>query len=138
MTVKEFFDALIKHNDKKGWYQIHLNSANIENDNRRLAGVEFGELYFSNCRTLSDNALLCFSNETRKPLGQKEDGTNLYPMEINSSVFIDISRIESIENVKDCADWFEQDSSKVINVYMASEDGNTSGKRNVVTIGMFL
>lgn len=136
MTVKEFFDALIEHNDKKGWYQIHLNSANIENDNKRIAGVEFGELYFSNCKSLADNTLLCFSNEGRQPIGKKEDGTNVYPMEINSSVFIELSKIESIENVEDCTDWFEQSSSKVINVYMASEDGNTSSKHNVVTIGL--
>ena len=72
---------------------------------------------------------------SKKPTGQAKDGTNLYPVEINSNMFIDINKIETVENVEDFADWFYLPSSKVVNVYMYPENDSISGNRNVVTIG---
>mgnify|MGYP006923390947 FL=1 len=71
----------------------------------------------------------------RKPVDKKEDGTNLYPQEINSQMFLDISKIEAIEEVKDFEDWFTFPSEKVVNVYMLPENSNVDGRRNVVTVG---
>ena len=79
--------------------------------------------------------MLCFGNLNRKPIRQDEDGTNLYASEINSHMFIEISKIEHIEDVKDFADWFEYPSERVINLYMYPQNNNVDGCRNVLTIG---
>lgn len=84
---------------------------------------------------MKDATLLCFGNMRKKPIGQAEDNTNIYPIEINSNIFIDISKIESVEDVEDFQDWFYLPSSRMINVYMLPEDDNVSGCRNVVTVG---
>ena len=72
---------------------------------------------------------------SREPVGQKEDGTKLYPMEINSSLFIDMTKVDTIEDLEDFEDWFAYPSTRVINVYMLPESGRLDGNRNVVTIG---
>ena len=95
--------------------------------------VEFGDLYFTECSTLRNTTLLCFGNMNKKPVAQKEDGTNLYPAEINSQIFIDMSKIEDIEDVKNFEDWFNFPSERVINIYMIPEIMN--GCRNVITVG---
>lgn len=135
IEMADFLKALIDHNETGGSYQIHLNSDELYDKSAKNKGVEINELYFTECSTLKDTTLLCFGNINKKPIGQAEDGTNLYPMEINSNMFIDIDKIESIENVEDFQDWFYLPSSRVINVYMLPEDDNLSGCRNVVTIG---
>ena len=56
-------------------------------------------------------------------------------MEINSSMFIDIARIEAVEAVENFEDWFIFTSSRVINLYMLPQNNNVDGHRNVVTIG---
>ncbi|MBQ2882735.1 MAG: hypothetical protein IJE43_03025 [Alphaproteobacteria bacterium] len=136
MELTEFLGLLVSHNATNKGYQIQLNSGNLENKSNKNTGVEFSDLYFTECSTLRNTTLLCFGNSNRKPISQKEDGTNLYPMEINSQMFIDISKIEAIEDVKDFEDWFNFPSEKVINIYMFPENENMNGCRNVITVGL--
>lgn len=134
MDLTELLGALVKHNKSKNGYQIQLNSGNLDEIANRNTDVEFGDIYFTECSILN-KSLLCFGNSNRKPVAQKEDGTNLYPMEINSSMFIDLCKIEHIEEVKDFEDWFEYPSEKVINLYMYPQNNRVDGNRNIVTIG---
>ena len=134
MELADLLKAIIEHNNTKGGYQIHLNSGDLDDRSNKHTGVEFSDLYFTECTTLSNTTLLCFGNMNRKPISQKEDGTNLYPSEINSQMFIDINKIKTIEDVKDFEDWFLFPSERVINIYMLPENEKTNC-RNVVTIG---
>ncbi|EHE96305.1 hypothetical protein [Enterocloster citroniae] len=135
MELTEFARLLNEQNEKKDGYQIHLNSGNLDTSSERCTGVEFGELYFTECSSLNEGKILCFGNMSRDPVGQKENGTKLYPMEINSSLFIDMTKVDTIEDLKDFEDWFGFPSTRVINVYMLPESGRLDGNRNVVTIG---
>ena len=137
MVIKtsDFLKALIDHNQTGNGYQIHLNSDELDDKSAKNKGVEIDELYFTECSILKDTTLLCFGNINKKPIGQDEDGTNLYPIEINSNMFIDIDKIESIENVEDFQDWFYLPSEKVFNIYMYPENDSLSGNRNVITVG---
>lgn len=135
MKLKGLLKALIKQNKTGNGYQIHLNSGDLDDKSSRNIGVEIGDLYFTECSTLKNTMILCFGNMGEKPIDKTKDGTDLYPVEINTNMFIDINKIESIEDVKDFKDWFYLPSSKVINVYMLPEDDNLNGKRNVITIG---
>lgn len=135
MELAELLKALVEHNKTGNGYQIHLNSGNLDDKSSKQTGIEFGDLYFTECSTLRNSTLLCFGNMNRKPVDKKEDGTNIYPLEINSQVFIDIGKIEAIEDVQDFEDWFELPSERVINIYMYPENDSMTGNRNVVTIG---
>lgn len=134
MEITDFLGELIEHNKANKGYQIELNSGNLDEKSNKITGVEFGEIYFTECSILN-KSILCFGNINRKPVGEKEDGTNLYPIDINSSIFIDLCKIESIEEVKDFEDWFSISSERVLNIYMMPEDDNMDGHRNVVTVG---
>lgn len=134
MELTDLLGALVEHNKKNGDYQIQLNSGNLDEIANRNTDVEFGDLYFTECSILN-KSILCFGNSNRKPVDQKEDGTNLYPMEINSSMFIDLCKIECVEEVNDFEDWFEYPSEKVINLYMYPQNNRVDGSRNIVTIG---
>ena len=79
--------------------------------------------------------ILCFGNMNKKPVSKSEEGKDLYPIEINTNMFIDINQIETIEQIGDFADWFSIPSAKVFNIYMLPEDDNLTGNRNVVTVG---
>lgn len=138
MTVEtsEFLKALSEHNKTTNGYQIHLNSADLDDKSARNIGVEIGDLYFTECSTLKDTMILCFGNMNKKPVGKSEEGTDLYPIEINTDLFIDINQIEVVEQSEDCADWFNIPSAKVFNVYMLPEDDNLNGNRNVISIGL--
>ena len=118
MVIKtsDFLKALIDHNEIGGSYQIHLNSDCLDEKNTRNTGIEIGDLYFTECSAIKDHTLLCFGNLGKKPIRKSEDGTDLYPVEINSNMFIDISKIESVEDVEDFQDWFYLPSKRVINV----------------------
>lgn len=135
MELLELMAELAEHNRSERGYQIHLNSGNLEDNSCKMAGIEFCDLYFSECRTLRNSSILCFGNSTRQPVAEKEDGTKLYPYEMNSSLMIDIKKIEDIEEVKNPDDWFELPSEKIINIYMLPEDDRSMGNRNVVSIG---
>ena len=137
MTVEtlEFLKALSEHNKTANGYQVHLNSGDLDDKSARNICVEIGDLYFTECSAIKDHTLLCFGNLGKKPIRKSEDGTDLYPVEINSNMFIDISKIESVEDVEDFQDLFYLPSKRVINVYMYPENDNFDGKRNVVTVG---
>lgn len=134
MELTDFLGALVEHNKTNNGYQVQLNSGNLEDSTHKSTDVEFGDLYFTECSILN-KSILCFGNINRKPIDKKEDGTNLYPMEINSSMFIDLCKIECVEEVKDFEDWFEHPTEKVINLYMYPQNNNVDGCRNVVTLG---
>ena len=134
MELVDLLKVIIEHNNTKRGYQIHLNSGDLDDRSNKHTDIEFGDLYFTECSTLSNTTLLCFGNMNRQPVSKKEDGTNLYPSEINSQMFIDINKIETIEDVKDFEDWFLFPSERVINIYMLPENEKTNC-RNVVTIG---
>lgn len=134
MELAEFFGALVEHNKSSKGYQIQLNSGNLDKKTYYSTDVEFGDLYFTNCLILNKTTL-CFDNGNREPIAQKEDGTNVYPMEINSQMFLDIEKIECIEKVKDFEDWFQFPSERVINIYMFPQNEYDTGCRNVITVG---
>ena len=135
VEVSEFLKALSEHNKTTNGYQIYLNSADLDDRSARNIGVEIGDMYFTECSTLKDTMTLCFGNMNKKPVGKSEEGTDLYPIEINTDLFMDINQIEVVEQIEDCADWFSIPSSKVFNIYMLPEDDNLNGNRNVITIG---
>ena len=135
MEITDLLKVLSEHNKTGAGYQIHLNSGDLDNKSNKNKGIEFADLYFTECSTLRNTTLLSFGNMNRKPVDKKEDGTNLYPQEINSQMFLDISKIEAIEEVKDFEDWFTFPSEKVVNIYMLPENSNVDGRRNVVTVG---
>ncbi|MCI9143566.1 MAG: hypothetical protein HFH87_13300 [Lachnospiraceae bacterium] len=135
IELSDFFKALIEHNKTQKGYQIQLNSGNLDDKSAKETGIEIGDLFFTECSTLKDTTILCFGNMNKKPIGQAEDGTNLYPTEINSNIFIGIDKIESIEDVEDFQDWFYLPSVKVVNLYMFPENDDMNGNRNVISIG---
>lgn len=135
MELSEFLQILKAHNDTENGYQVQLNSGNLDVKSNNHTDVEFGDLYFTGCCTLKDSSILCFDNMKRDPTSQLEDGTNCYPIEINSQMFIDLNRIETIEDVENFEDWFIFESERVINLYMLPENDSMNGCRNVVTIG---
>lgn len=94
VEVSEFLKALSEHNKTTNGYQLHLNSADLDNKSARNIGVEIGNLYFTECSTLKDTMILCFGNMNKKPISKSEEGTDLYPIEINTNMFIDINQIE--------------------------------------------
>lgn len=136
IEVSEFLKALSEHNKTANGYQVHLNSADLDDRSARNIGVEIGDMYFTECSTLKDTMILCFGNMNKKPVVKSEEGKDLYPIEINTGLFIDINQIEVVELIDDCADWFSIPSAKVFNIYMLPEDDNLTGNRNVVTIGL--
>lgn len=135
MELLELIAELSEHNKTERGYQVHLNSGNLDENSHKNTSIEFCDLYFTQCRTLRNSTLLCFDNSNRKPIAEKEDGTKLYSQETNSSLMIDIKKIEAIEKVDNPDDWFEFPSEKIINIYMLPEDANMNGCRNVVTLG---
>lgn len=135
IKIADLLKALSEHNKTGNGYQIHLNSDNLDDKSTSNIGIEISDLYFTECSTLKDTMILCFGNMNKKPVGKSEGGTDLYPAEINSNMFIDINQIELVEEIEDFTDWFSFPSDKAFNVYMLPEDDNLNGKRNVVTIG---
>ncbi|UMY98863.1 hypothetical protein H8S51_011100 [Roseburia rectibacter] len=136
MELTELSNLLKEQNESGKGFQIHLNSGNLDEKSQHNTDVEFGDLYFTNCRMLGNTTLLSFGNNEKKPVGFNEEiNQPLYPMEINSSMFIDIARIEAVEAVENFEDWFIFTSSRVINLYMLPQNNNVDGHRNVVTIG---
>ena len=136
MELTELSNLLKEQNESGKGFQIHLNSGNLDEKSQHNTDVEFGDLYFTNCRMLGNTTLLSFGNNERKPVGFNEEiNQPLYPMEINSSMFIDIAKIEAVEAVENFEDWFMFTSSRIINLYMLPQNNNVDGHRNVVTIG---
>lgn len=137
-TLSELLQALKKHNDLENGYQIQINSGNLDEKSNKHTDVEFGDLYFTECSTLKDSSTLCFDNMKREPTKRKEDGTSCYPIDVNSQMFIDLEKIEFIEDVEDFEDWFIFPSERVVNLYMLPENDDLHGCRNVISIGFML
>ena len=135
MELSELLQILREHNDSENGFQIQLNSGNLDNSSNKHTDIEFGDLYFTECYTLEGSNILCFDNMKKDPIKQLEDGTNCYPIEVNSQMFIDLDRIEAIEDVVDFDDWFIFPSERVVNLYMLPESDDLGGRRNIVTIG---
>lgn len=135
MELLELMANINEHNKTGKGFQIHLNSGNLDEKSDRNTGVEFNDMYFTECSMPKSSTLLCFSNSNKKPIGKSPTGTDIYPLETNSSMFIDINKIEVIEQVKNPDDWYELPSEKIINLYMLPEDSPFTGHRNVVSIG---
>lgn len=133
--LKNFLQALAEHKKTEKGYQIQLNSGNLDEFSGKNTDVEIGDLYFTECNILKDTKILSFGNMGRKPTRQLEDGTNLYPSEINSQMFIDVDNIETVEQLADFEDWFCFPSEKVFNLYMLPKNDNSHGNRNVITVG---
>ena len=66
IEVSEFLKALSDHNKTANGYQIHLNSADLDDRSARNIGVEIGDMYFTECSTLKDTMILCFGNMNKK------------------------------------------------------------------------
>ena len=134
MDIANLLGQLVEHNKTNKGYQIHLNSGDLDDKSNRNTGVEFSDLYFTECSILN-KSILSFGNANRQPESKKEDGTNLYPIETNSEMFIDLKNIEYVEEVKDIQDWFIFPSEKIFNIYLFPENDNIDGHRNIVTVG---
>ena len=127
---------LLKEQNEKGYgFQIHLNTGNLDEKVQRNTDVEFGDLYFTDCMMLKDTSILAFSNGKRQPISHKDDGTPLYSIDINGGLFINIKKIECIENVEDCEDWFLTPVTRAVNLYMYPDNNNVDECRNIVTVG---
>lgn len=135
VVLTDFLKMLVQHNETGKGYQVQLNSGNLDSKSNKHTDVEFGDLYFTECTALNNIMALCFGNTGRKPVGKTEDGVALYPSEISSHMFIDVNKIEFIQDVKDFEDWFEMPSEKALNIYMRPENDDMDGCRNVVTVG---
>ncbi|RHR89460.1 hypothetical protein DWW33_04190 [Roseburia sp. AF15-21] len=137
MELTELSKFLKEQNESGKGFQIHLNSGNLDKRSQHNTDVEFGDLYFTNCKLLKNTTFLSFSNDKKEPIKFYKE-TPLYPIEINSNLFIDITKIELVENVEDFKDWFMFPSSRVINLYMFPENNNVDGHRNIITVGFRL
>lgn len=126
MTIKTLLDLLVMHNTTNKGYLIHLNSDNVEAITGKNTDVEFSDICFSNCQMINEK-LLAFNNINEEPISHLEDGTPIYHMSTNSNMYININKINSIEDVEDKADWFSMPTGKVINLYMSYG--------NIITIG---
>ena len=96
MELKDLIVILSRHNKSKKGYQIHLNTGNLDEEkSSKHMDIEISDMYFSNCELLKNTTLICFSNGGRDPIGQSEDGKPIYPCEVNSSMYIDLTKIEA-------------------------------------------
>ena len=128
MELKELGQLLKEHSESNKGFQIHLNSGNIDTLCGKSIDVEFSDLYFTNCKMLRDKHTLVFCNDDKQPVGfDDEINQPLYPMEMNSNMFINVMKITAIEDVVNKEDWFTLPSSRVVNLYMSYG--------NIVTIG---
>ena len=135
MELTELSKLLKKQNESGNGFLIHLNAGDLEEKSQRSTSVEFSDLYFTNCQSIRNGEMLVFDNSNREPIRHKEDGTPLYSIDCNGSMYIDITKIEAIEEEKSDLDWFLIPIKHVIHFYMLPENNAVDGNRNVVTIG---
>lgn len=135
MEFSELINLLKQQNESGKGFLIHLNTDDLEEKSCRNAGIKFADLYFTNFTMLRNGTILVFENTNRKPVQHREDGTPLYTIDSNSSMYVDITQIEAIEKVQDNLDWFLMPTKQVVHLYMLPENNSLSGNRNVVTIG---
>lgn len=135
MEFTELAKLLKKQNESGNGFLIHLNTGDLEEKSHRNTSVEFSDLYFTNCTMINNTTLLMFENSNREPVDHKEDGTPLYTLDSDSSMYIDITKIEAVAEEEDGMDWFLIPTTQVIHLYMYPENNMVDGNRNVVTIG---
>ena len=135
MEFTELANLLKKQTESGNGFLIHLNTGNLGGKSHRNTSVEFSDVYFTNCTVIGRKPVLVFENSNREPVDHKEDGTPLYTLDSDSSMYIEITQIEAIEKVQKDLDWFQIPTSDVINIYMYPENNAVDGCRNVVTIG---
>lgn len=135
MEFSELINLLKQQNESGKGFLIHLNTDDLEEKSCRNAGIKFADLYFTNFTMLRNGTILVFENTNRKPVQYRKDGTPLYTIDSNSSMYIDVAQIEVIEKVQDDFDWFLMPTKQVVHLYMLPENNSLSGNRNVVTIG---
>lgn len=94
MELKELGQLLKEQNESNKGFQIHLNSGNIDTACGKNMDVEFSDLYFTSCKMLRDKHTLVFCNDDKQPVSFDEEiNQQLYPIEINSNMFINIVKI---------------------------------------------
>ena len=135
MEFTELAKLLKKQNESGNGFLIHLNADDLEEKSHRNTSVEFGDLHFTKCQSVRNGEMLVFDNSNREPVDHKEDGTPLYTLDSDSSMYIDITKIEAVEEEEDGMDWFLIPTKQVIHLYMYSENNRVDGNRNVITIG---
>lgn len=135
MEFSELINLLKQQNESGKGFLIHLNTDDLDEKSCRNVGIEFADLYFTNFTMLRNGTILVFENTNRKPVQHREDGTPLYTIDSNSSMYVDITQIEAIEKVQDNLDWFLMPTKQVVHLYMLPENNSLGGNRNVVTIG---
>ena len=64
MDLTELLGALVEQNKSGNGYQVQLNSGNLDKTANMSTDVEFGDLYFTNCRILN-KSILCCDNANR-------------------------------------------------------------------------
>ena len=60
MELTELSKLLKEQNESGKGFQIHLNSRNLDEKSQHNVDVEFGDLYFTNCKMLRNATLLSF------------------------------------------------------------------------------
>ena len=120
MGFSELINLLKQQNESDKGFLIHLNTGDLEEKSCRNTGIEFADLYFTNCTMIRNGTILVFENINRKPVQHKEDGTPLYTIDSNSSMYIDITQIEAIEMVQDNLDWFLMPTKQVVHLYVSA------------------
>ena len=135
MELTGLLKALVEHEKTGKGYQIQVNSGNMDKKSAMDIGIDIGDIYFTGCETFKNQTLLCFTNMKREPIGELADGTNLYPNEINTQIFLDLNKIQRVEEIEDFEDWFIFGSERVFNIYLLPGEKNISGNM-VVTLGL--
>ena len=135
MELTELSKLLKKQNESGNGFLIHLNADDLEEKSQRSTSVGLSDLHFTNCQSIRNGEMLVFDNRNKEPIRHKEDGTPLYSIDCNGSMYIDITKIEAIEEEKSDLDWFLIPTKHVIHFYMLPENNVVDGNRNVVTIG---
>ena len=129
MELLEFIGALDAQNKTGRGFQIHLGAEEID-DKSVLKSVEFSNIFFKNTKIIRGGELLSFNNGDLN-----DEWESITHISSNNALFIDIQKIEYIEEEKNIEDWFEIPSEKVYHIYMSSEADHASAKRNALTIG---
>ena len=60
MELTELSKFLKEQNESGKGFQIHLNSGNLDKRSQHNTDVEFGDLYFTNCKLLKNTTFLSF------------------------------------------------------------------------------
>lgn len=133
-SVQEFFNTVLSH---KGGFQVNVNSLDVpEIEQIGGLGIEFHDLYFRDVKSLVEDELISFGNDSIEATSVSEDGIPCFPMEFNSGFYLKKSMIDYVEKLDkdEFADMFEMGiSTDIYNIYLLGND--SGGKRNVVTIG---